>query len=97
MENNKTLRKKYSNRFENIYESSKKTDAKLKYHKYNFQPYYIYEEIDENIIVYYSYLEEHYKLHEKVIYLTDLTSIFNLKKLKKFLDENKLKKTIFKK
>ena len=93
MENNKTLRSKYSSKFENIYKSTKVNDGgKIKYKKYNFEPEYIYDEIDDILVIYFSNLEEYFNLKDKILYSTDFTKIFKLNKLKKFLDSNNSKK-----
>lgn len=92
MKNNKTLRKKLLSQFENIYKSSKVSDAKIKYQRFNFQPYYIYD-LDEsinNLIIYFSNLEEHFNLINKLT--DDFNSILKFAKLKKYLDNNNIQK-----
>lgn len=95
MKNNKTLRTKYSSKFENIYKCAKETEAKIKYQKFNFQPKYIYEydKQKDNLVVYFSNLEKHFNLDEKVFCYSDLNKIIKFKKLKKYLDKNNHKKT----
>lgn len=92
MKNNKTLRSKFSSQFENIYKSTKNSDAKIKYQKFNFQPYYIYDldKTTNNLIVYFSNLEEHFNLINKLT--DDFNSILKFAKLKSYLEKNNVKK-----
>lgn len=94
MENNKTLRSKHTSKFENIYRCSKQTNAKIKYQKFDFNPSYIYDydEQNNNLIIYFSNLEEHFNLNEKISYDNNLNKLLKFKKLKKYLDKNNIKK-----